>query len=151
MLVLSLLAMVGGVALLFLDYSQYPDGKPPAAPQFKAGGVPAGARPAQRLGRWCGRGREPQEPEVARGGCRQGPRAARVRWRRRGGAPGRSRRGRRGRGHGRWCGGHDGRRSVTNRRDGPKSNLKRTARRDASRRAVAFFQPCRLYTEMGSF
>jgi len=44
MLVLSLLAMVGGIVLLYLDYSQYPEGKPPM-PQLKAAGAPA-AQPA---------------------------------------------------------------------------------------------------------
>jgi hypothetical protein len=48
MLVLSLLAMIGGIVLLYMDYAQYPDGKPPM-PVLKSGGgaaAPGGAPPA---------------------------------------------------------------------------------------------------------
>jgi hypothetical protein len=59
MLLLSLLAMVGGTVLLLMDYTQYPEGKPQlpsvsrpaaggpaAAPGAPAPGVPAPGAPA---------------------------------------------------------------------------------------------------------
>src|SRR5262245_12961639 len=46
LLVLSLLAMVTGTVLLYLDYSQFPSAKPPAPPQAApAGGAPQGGAP----------------------------------------------------------------------------------------------------------
>src|SRR5262245_3353827 len=49
LLVLSLLAMVTGTVLLYLDYSQFPSAKPPAPPAkpqaAPAGGAPQGGAP----------------------------------------------------------------------------------------------------------
>jgi hypothetical protein len=46
MLAISLVALIAGCVLLFLDYSQYPDKNPPAvqkAPAIPTGGAPAPA------------------------------------------------------------------------------------------------------------
>jgi hypothetical protein len=47
LLLISLLAQIAGITFLYLDYSQYPDKKPPAAtasqPAFKSTGAGGGA------------------------------------------------------------------------------------------------------------
>jgi hypothetical protein len=50
MLVISLLALLAGGVLLFLDYNQYPDKKPPAVPKVAVeGSFPKDGAPAPEV------------------------------------------------------------------------------------------------------